>query len=90
MPSARPQHRRTSTTALRGGAGLRVSSVDNSPVDALAMAKLLAAIATERQAELDGRPMPHLAGRDKLAELRSDAGPAPDDPTNASPEVRDA
>ncbi len=78
MPSARPQRRRTSTTAMRGGAGLRVFSVD-SPLDVLAMAKLVAAIAAERQAERDGRPTPHMAGRDKLADLRPNT--ASDDPT---------
>ncbi len=88
MPRSRAHRERTKAAAHRGG-HLRVFSVDNSPLDALAMAKLISAIATERQAELDGRPAPHLAGRDKLAELRPPEAPAaPHGPTDE--EVHDA
>lgn len=85
MPSARPHRRRTSTTATRGGAGLRVFSVDR-PLDAPAMARLLAGIAAERQAERDGRPTPLIAGRDKLAAARPESA---EDRTPPTSEARD-
>jgi len=85
MPSARPHRRRTSTTAMRGGAGLRVFSIDR-PLDAPAMARLLAGIAAERQAERDGRPLPLIAGRDKLAAARPESA---EDCALPTSEVRD-
>ena len=68
MPSSHRRSRRTPAASADGG--LRVFSIDRTPLDALKMARLLTAIAAERQAQAEGRPAPHVAGLDKLADLR--------------------
>lgn len=70
MPKSSRRRPRRMTAASRGGSGLFVFSVDHPVVDAKDMARLLGAIAVERQADLEGHAVPHLAGRDRLAELR--------------------
>lgn len=86
MPTPRRQSRHR-TASVRGGGQLRVFSIDKPLTDARAMARLLHLIAAEHQAEREGRPAPHVAGLDKLADLRPDTHAATGDQTT---EARDA